>query len=210
MLLVAFSRRMCCSRVCSARRSAGRPAASTDTPTRRPGSERLCGVAGGDERRRGARRSRAARRSAATSPTTTSAPSSPGGVSSGAGRAGRRRRRPARPAACAASMSGAEVADLAARCRGTGAARRTAARPSSSEPRGSPTTTSMPSGSARVAHDRDRLRVAVGVDEETRCGRPWRAGGSSVMASAAAVRLVEQRGVGHVHPGEVADHRSGS
>jgi hypothetical protein len=39
MLLVAFSRRMCCSLVCSERRRAGRPALSTETPTRRPGSE---------------------------------------------------------------------------------------------------------------------------------------------------------------------------
>ena len=37
MLEVALSRRMCCSRVCSARRYAGRPSASTETPTRRPG-----------------------------------------------------------------------------------------------------------------------------------------------------------------------------
>ena len=40
MLLVAFSRRMCCSRVCRARRSAGRPAESMDTPTSRPGRAR--------------------------------------------------------------------------------------------------------------------------------------------------------------------------
>jgi len=32
MLLVAFSRLMCCSRVCSANRSAGRPASSTELP----------------------------------------------------------------------------------------------------------------------------------------------------------------------------------
>ncbi len=38
MFDVAFSRRMCCSRVCSARRYAGWPAASCETPTRRPGS----------------------------------------------------------------------------------------------------------------------------------------------------------------------------
>ena len=40
MLDVAFSRRMCCSRVCSASRSAWRPAESRDTPTRRPGRDR--------------------------------------------------------------------------------------------------------------------------------------------------------------------------
>ncbi|CFW44635.1 Uncharacterised protein [Bordetella pertussis] len=41
MLEVAFSRRMCCSRVCRARRSAGLPWASFETPTRRPGMLRL-------------------------------------------------------------------------------------------------------------------------------------------------------------------------
>ncbi len=41
MFDVAFSRRMCCSRVCSVRRYAGLPCESTDTPTSRPGIERL-------------------------------------------------------------------------------------------------------------------------------------------------------------------------
>ena len=41
MLEVAFSRRMCCSRVCKVKRYAGLPSASTETPTSRPGSERL-------------------------------------------------------------------------------------------------------------------------------------------------------------------------
>ena len=40
ILLVAFSRRMCCSRVWSANRRAGRPAVSVLTPTSRPGSVR--------------------------------------------------------------------------------------------------------------------------------------------------------------------------
>jgi hypothetical protein len=40
-LLVAFSRRMCCSRVCSAMRSAGFPSASRLTPMMRPGIDRL-------------------------------------------------------------------------------------------------------------------------------------------------------------------------
>ena len=76
---VAFSRRMCCSRVCRARRYAGRPAVSIETPTRRPGRTRRCS-------------SRVARNPALgppkpsgipnrwEEPTTTSAPSSPGGV----------------------------------------------------------------------------------------------------------------------------------
>ena len=38
---VAFSRRICCSRVCSARRYAGLPSASIDWPTSLPGIERL-------------------------------------------------------------------------------------------------------------------------------------------------------------------------
>jgi hypothetical protein len=41
MLLVAFSRRMCCSRVCSAMRSAGLPLRVRDTPMMRPGMLRL-------------------------------------------------------------------------------------------------------------------------------------------------------------------------
>ena len=41
MFDVAFSRRMCCSRVCSASRYAALPFASTVTPTKRPGIERL-------------------------------------------------------------------------------------------------------------------------------------------------------------------------
>ena len=40
-LLVALSRRMCCSRVCSAMRSAGRPSRSRETPMIRPGRSRL-------------------------------------------------------------------------------------------------------------------------------------------------------------------------
>lgn len=40
MFEVAFSRLMCCSRVCSASRNAGRPAVSVLTPTSRPGNER--------------------------------------------------------------------------------------------------------------------------------------------------------------------------
>src|SRR5699024_12607638 len=41
MLEFAFSRRICCSRVCIAMRSAVLPAASFDTPIIRPGIERL-------------------------------------------------------------------------------------------------------------------------------------------------------------------------
>ena len=41
MLLVAFSRRMCCSLVWRASRNAGRPAESTETPTSLPGKDRF-------------------------------------------------------------------------------------------------------------------------------------------------------------------------
>jgi hypothetical protein len=41
MFELAFSRRMCCSRVCSAMRSAVLPRASTETPMMRPAIERL-------------------------------------------------------------------------------------------------------------------------------------------------------------------------
>ena len=81
MFDVAFSRRMCCSRVCNAKRYAGLPVASTLTPTSRPGRERL-------------KVSRHAKYAACgppqpmgmpnrcVDPTTISAPHSPGGVRS--------------------------------------------------------------------------------------------------------------------------------
>ena len=79
MFDVAFSRRMCCSRVCRASRSAGRPAVSVLTPTMRPGIARAAD-------------SRAVRKAACgppnpigtpkrcAEPIAMSAPSSPGGV----------------------------------------------------------------------------------------------------------------------------------
>ncbi|KGD55723.1 hypothetical protein DP49_2097 [Burkholderia pseudomallei] len=77
---VAFSRRMCCSRVCSARRSAGLPCASTVTPTRRPGICRLNSsrtamyAACGPPKPIGTPKR-------CVLPTATSAPHSPGGMS---------------------------------------------------------------------------------------------------------------------------------
>ncbi len=105
MLLVAFSRRMCCSRVCSASRYAGCPSASTETPTRRPGSER-------------ASDSRTAMKAACgppkpsgtpkrwEDPTTMSAPSSPGGRSKVSASRSVATATSA-PAACTRSISGA-------------------------------------------------------------------------------------------------------
>ncbi len=103
MLEVAFSRRMCCSRVCSARRRAGAPLASWLTPTRRPGIRRL-------------KASRVAKKPACgppkpmgtpkrwAEPTTTSAPISPGGVSS-TSESGSAATIASAPAAWAASIS---------------------------------------------------------------------------------------------------------
>ncbi len=55
------------------------------------------------------------------------------------------------------------------------------------------------------AHHRERLGMHLRVDKE--CLRfDLRARSASAMASAAAVAFIEQRGVGDVEPGEVADH----
>ena len=202
MLEVAFSRRMCCSRVCSARRWAGRPAASTDTPTRRPGSERR-------------RASRVARKPAwgppkpigtpkrCAEPTATSAPSSPGG------RAG-----------CSASRSVATTARPPPSCTASITGRRS---------RTTPEVPGMLEQHAedvlghqvgrRVAHDdvdaerlgpggdhRDGLGVALGVDEERVAVVAGRAAGQRHGLGGRGA-LVEHRGVGDLHPGEVAHHR---
>ena len=42
MLLVAFSRRMCCSRVCSVSTKPRRPSTSRVSPAMRPGMRRMC------------------------------------------------------------------------------------------------------------------------------------------------------------------------
>ena len=82
MFDVAFSRRMCCSRVWSASRYAGRPSASTDIPTRRPGRSRsspartAMNAACGPPYQSGTPKRW-------DEPTATSAPHSPGGRSSG-------------------------------------------------------------------------------------------------------------------------------
>jgi hypothetical protein len=47
MFELAFSRRMCCSRVCSAMRSARLPRASIETPMMRPATDALVFVPGG-------------------------------------------------------------------------------------------------------------------------------------------------------------------
>ena len=146
MLLVALSRRMCCSRVCSAIRSAGFPSESFDRPMIRPGRNRLCD-------------SVVAKNAACGPPNpigtpkrwllpmAMSAPNSPGGVSS-----------------VSASRSVATVTSAPALCAASQNLRKSRRAPSvagywSSAPTtpalnlnvsGSATTTSMPRASARV------------------------------------------------------------
>ena len=133
----------------------------------------------------------------------------------------RPRSRPARAAASTPSRSAATVTSAPARVRGrdqrrrgrgprrtppgtAGAARRT--RPAAPRRRRSTTRTSMPSGSARVRDHRDGLRQRVGVDHVHRAAWLLDARRARVIASAAAVRLVEHRRVRRGQPGQVGDH----
>ena len=92
--------------------SAGRPAASTDTPTSRPGIERLCASRLRRTPRAG-RRSRAAPRNVATTRRRHRRPSPPA-AATGPARGGRWRRRRARPARGAARSPGAVAHSAAA------------------------------------------------------------------------------------------------
>ena len=197
-----MSRRMCCSRVCSASRYAGRPSASTETPTSRPGrcrsrpardghvagvraavEQRDAEALGGADDHVGARARRATR--------------------AGSARAGRRRRRPARRAR-GPPRSAAAGRGSGRRRRGTAPARRTAS-PSGRPSARSATTTSMPIASARV---RTTSIVCGSASASTTNGpvafvfaaahQRHRLGGGGA--------LVEQRGVGGRQPGQVADH----
>ena len=115
MFDVAFSRRMCCSRVCSAIRYAVLPCASTDTPMIRPGAWRTWTVRAWRRTPRAARRSPSGRRSA--------------------GRCRRRRRRPSRPGGVkivSASRSVATATRTPASCARPMNARRSCTRPASS------------------------------------------------------------------------------
>ena len=201
MLLVAFSRRMCCSRVCSARRGArGRP--------RRRRTRRRGGRAASGGRRRGWRGSRrAGRRSPSARRSAGAADGDVGAQLAGrdqqrAAPAGRRPRRPARrPRARPRPRRRSRTPPRAGYCSEPpkAAARR---RGGSS---GSPTTSSMPSGSARVRDHRDRLRVALGVDEEDVAALAARPAGQRHRLGGGRA-LVEHRGVGDLQAGEVAHH----
>ena len=65
--------------------------------------------------------------------------------------------------------------------------------------------TVQPSGSARVSHDCNRLRMAIAIDEEAvrlRLRHPPRHG----HGFGGSGRLVEQRGVGDLEPRQIDDH----
>ena len=77
MLCVAFSRRMCCSRVCRARTKPRRPSTSIVSPAIRPGIRRICSSVRRRSRTTGRRKSRRLP-SGWPSPTAMSTPQSPG------------------------------------------------------------------------------------------------------------------------------------
>ena len=146
MLEVAFSRRMCCSRVCSAMRSAGFPSESVETPMMRPG---ICRFSSSRQAKKAAcgppKPSGTPKRCVV--PTTMSAPHSPGGVS----RASERRSAatmtaaPSPRARCAKAPWSITAPSVAGYCRRkpkTGALKSNAST--------SPTTTSMSRAAARV------------------------------------------------------------
>ena len=150
MLEVAFSRRMCCSRVCNAIRSAVRPCASTETPMIRPGVWRLYAsrvaknAAWGPPNPMGTPKRWAL-------PTAMSASNAPGGSTTQAAR--RSVAKIARPlAACTRSTIG--VGSRSAPLDPgywTSTPNTSPSDPSSAnDSYGSPTVTSIPSGAARV------------------------------------------------------------
>ena len=204
MLDVAFSRRMCCSRVPRASRRAGLPWASLETPTSRPGIWRL-------------NSSRVARNPAWgppnpsgtpnrwAEPTATSAPNSPGG------------RRSVRARRSAATMQKAPAAFAFAKKSAkswiepavSGYWTRTPKQPApGSYRRWSPTTTSRPRGLARV---RTMSMVWGWQRSETKNSRAPRRRRLEPVAHQHRLgrrgAFVEHRGVGDLEPGQVADHR---
>ena len=205
MLLVAFSRRMCCSRVCSARRRPAGRRASTETPTMRPGHRALVGVARGEE---GGVRAAVAHRHAEAL-----------GAADGdvGAELARRRRAASAPAGrwppidqraarrAAASISWREVADRAV---DAGILQQHAEDLAGRRGRvgGSPTTTSMPSGSARVA---STARVCGWQSASTKKASawPWSTRVRHRHGLGGGGGLVEQRGVGELQAGQVDDHR---
>ncbi len=116
MLEFAFSRRMCCSRVCRAMRSAVLPRASLDTPMMRPGHGALEALAGGEEGRVRAaeahRHAEALRRAEGHVGAQLA-----GGVEQQQGQQVGGHRTPAPSGACSCSISGVRSTNLAAGVR---------------------------------------------------------------------------------------------
>ena len=219
MFDVALSRRMCCSRVASAIRYAVCPWASTDTPMMRPGIWRTYAV-------------RVAKNAAwgpphpsgtpnrCEFPNTTSAPISPGGVRI----ASERRSAPTAtrtPALCALSMSGRKSCTTPTSsgysdqyAKGDGAA----ARLEQHGVVGHHLDVDVERRRAAAQHV-DRLwKTAVAYQEHAariaiacrRCRRVLRLCGAHTVQQRHRFRrrrrLVEQRGVRHLHAREVGDH----
>ena len=137
-----------------------------------------------------------------------SAPSSPGEVSrvSDSRIRGNDRQAPPLALQCDAIAGARDRAPCRRACPDIAATRR-ARRPCRARVRGSPTTSAQPSGAARVRITASVCGCTSLIDEEyafALTDAEWRS--ASAIASAAAVAFVEQRGVGDVEPGEVADH----
>ena len=201
MLEVAFSRRMCCSRVCSARRSAGRPSVSVLTPTSRPGSERVSASLVAMNAAWGPPNAHRHPEALGRADDDVGAELTRGSGEHAGEQVGRRRPRCARrgePSRSSGLQSGTaplEVGRLSSTPKQV---------PSMSCV--SPTTTSRPMGSARVCEHGDRLRVGVVVDEEAVAAHARHAVGHRHRLGGRR-GLVEQRGVGDLEAGELGDHR---
>ena len=205
MLLVAFSRRMCCSRVCSASRSAGRPPGVDRHADEAAGQRCACassrvamnaGVRAAEAERHAEALRRARRRRRRPAP--------PAGAAARA-RAGRPRPRRARPARARARRSrrgrGARRS-----IPGTAAARRRRPRPG----RSVVGVADDDLDAERLGPRRARRRSSAGGSRRRRrtsCPpsalRRWQ----HRHRLGRRGRLVEQRRVGDLHAGEVADHR---
>ena len=196
---------------CAARASAApaaspaAPAASTDTPTSRPGMCRLnasrvaknAGMRAAETHRHAEALRRARPRHRRPSRPAASAAPAP---------ADRPRRSPARPPSCAAAISGdrSRTAPVVPGYCSTSA--NGCAAPIAATSPGATSTSAMPSGFARVAstarvcgctigrhREHVGFRLADGVRHRHRLGRRG--------------RLIQQRGVGDLHAGQLADHR---
>ena len=207
MLLVAFSRRMCCSRACRLSRYAGWPSASFETPDEPAGQLALEAAADGEEARvRAAHRHRHAE-ALARCRRRRRRPAPPAG-SAASSRAGRRRRPRAPPRSFAAAMhrrsgpttrpeapgyctSDAEQVALRQPVARRGPPRRARCRRASARPASTAFDCGSASASTTNARPLRALRRAPGEQHRLDDGG----------------RLVEHRRVRGRQPREVGDHR---